>query len=359
MPDKPASEGVQETLKASGSAEQRPPTIYERYAGLPLPPRGEVGLWNYSLLIMDRYTLPTLLGLAVALLVLFVPEIALFAVVVLAMLSPMVLIHEWGHYIVARRGGLAVEEFSIGMGRRIWSRVSPKTGVRWSLKALPVGGSVSVQGMTVEQVEETGVPRDRAYVYAPIWTRLRLSLAGVFMNLVAALLTLYIVVVVMAVPEHGLWNALWAGPLAALYVLWMLFSHTISAVVTAIASLGFGGEASSIIGMPSTVQDGLQEATASGMNPLMYYAMIFVAMNLSLACVNLLPLYMLDGHHAMIAAADGVRKVAGRKRRRREGSDFAPLRSARFGIYNKASGAVLVVFIGVVLVRDATSLLGG
>ena len=63
----------------------------------------------------------------------------------------IVLVHEFGHFIVAKKFGVMVEEFSIGMGPRIFSKMS-KTGTIYSIKVFPLGGSCSMMG---EDEEET------------------------------------------------------------------------------------------------------------------------------------------------------------------------------------------------------------
>ncbi|MBP5304479.1 MAG: site-2 protease family protein, partial [Lachnospiraceae bacterium] len=58
----------------------------------------------------------------------------------------VVVIHEFGHYLMAVRAGITVTEFSIGMGPRLFSRVGKKNGVRFSIKLLPIGGSCAMVG---------------------------------------------------------------------------------------------------------------------------------------------------------------------------------------------------------------------
>lgn len=326
--------------------------------GVPLPRVEDVGRKEYALQVLDRYVLPASLILLGCSLAMLAPEFALFVGVTLILLSPCVLIHEWGHYIVARRAGLEVTEFSIGMGNRIWTRKSRKTGVRWSLKALPVGGSVEISGMTVERVEEAGLSRDRAYIYAPIWTRLRIALAGVVLNFVLAILTFTVISFVMSVEggAHPL-LALIGAPLAGVMVFWTLVTMTVGALWGVVSSLGMGGDVSSILTAPAVIQDGLIAATDSGVNPFLYYAMIFAGLNISLAVINSLPLYMLDGGHAFTAAVDGVRKAG--MRRRGAGAKFAPLPAERFSLFNKATGCALFAFIAIIYGRDIVSLFTG
>ena len=57
-------------------------------------------------------------------------------IIALIIFSVLVLIHEFGHFIVAKKCGVVVNEFSVGMGPRLLSRVA-KSGTRYSIKALP------------------------------------------------------------------------------------------------------------------------------------------------------------------------------------------------------------------------------
>lgn len=325
---------------------------------VPLPRVEDVGRKEYTLQVLDRYVLPSLLLLLGASLVMLAPEFAVFIGVTLFLISPCVLIHEWGHYVVARKSGLEVKEFSIGMGNRVWTRLSKKTGVRWSLKAFPVGGSVSVAGMTVEEVEKGGTDRSRAYIYAPIKTRLRLSLAGVFLNFVLAILTFTVISLVLSIQrgEEPL-LALIGAPLAGVIVFGSLVGMTVHALWSVATTLGTSGDVSSILTAPTAIQDGLIAATDSGINPFLYYGMIFAGLNISLAVLNSLPFYMLDGGHAFTAAVDGARKWS--LRRRGKAQTFSPLPAERFSLFNRVTGFALFAFIAIIYGRDIVQLFAG
>ena len=82
-------------------------------------------------------------------LLVFNPSLRLAAVdyifAFLAILTPVVFIHEMGHYWVARKSGVVVEVFSIGFGPELFARVD-KQGTRWRIAALPLGGYVKMRG---------------------------------------------------------------------------------------------------------------------------------------------------------------------------------------------------------------------
>ena len=64
--------------------------------------------------------------------------------------SAIVLFHELGHFLLAKKNGIVVTEFSLGMGPRLVSTV--KGGTRYSLKLLPLGGSCAMLGEDMEEV---------------------------------------------------------------------------------------------------------------------------------------------------------------------------------------------------------------
>ena len=63
----------------------------------------------------------------------------------LLLITPVVFIHELGHYWVARKAGVIVEVFSVGFGPEIYGWTA-KTGTRWRIAAIPLGGYVKMRG---------------------------------------------------------------------------------------------------------------------------------------------------------------------------------------------------------------------
>lgn len=100
----------------------------------------------------------------------------IFFIFVIALL---VLVHEWGHFFVARTLGIRVEEFGFGFPPRVASWV--KNGVRYSLNLLPLGGFVKIFG---EQGEGEG--DGASFISRPAYQRFFVIVAGVLMNFVLA-----------------------------------------------------------------------------------------------------------------------------------------------------------------------------
>ena len=77
-----------------------------------------------------------------------------------------IFIHELGHFLTARACGVAINEFAIGMGPKIFSRKSNKNGIVYSLRLLPIGGFVSMVGEDEDSDDERALlqRRDRSKV---------------------------------------------------------------------------------------------------------------------------------------------------------------------------------------------------
>lgn len=114
-------------------------------------------------------------------------QTAISIIIALLIFGLLVLIHEFGHFIVAKKNGVVVNEFSIGMGPRIFSRVA-KSGTRYSVKILPLGGSCAMLGED-EDNEEEGSFNSKS-----IWARMAIIFAGPFFNFILAFVLALVVV---------------------------------------------------------------------------------------------------------------------------------------------------------------------
>lgn len=101
-------------------------------------------------------------------------------IIALIVLGILVIIHEFGHFIVAKSCRIKVHEFSVGMGPKIASRKKKET--EYSLRALPIGGYVKMEG------EDEASTDDRAFNNKPPYKRLAVVVAGPVMNFILAIL---------------------------------------------------------------------------------------------------------------------------------------------------------------------------
>ena len=132
--------------------------------------------------------------------------------------SAVIAIHEFGHFAVAKLCGIQVNEFSIGMGPVLWKKV--RKGTQYSIRALPVGGFVALEGeespesqqaetaraeeagSTPEEPEKTpavaeepaekpvGIPLNEA----PVWQRALVMVAGAAMNFLLGFVVMMILI---------------------------------------------------------------------------------------------------------------------------------------------------------------------
>ena len=106
-------------------------------------------------------------------------------VVFLLVLGLLVLIHEFGHFIAAKKSGVLVEEFGIGFPPRIWGKRIGET--IYSINAIPLGGFVKLFGEEYAELEKNGKTaggslKKRAFVFKPHYQKAIIVLAGVIMN---------------------------------------------------------------------------------------------------------------------------------------------------------------------------------
>jgi regulator of sigma E protease len=108
----------------------------------------------------------------------------------IALISILVAVHEYGHYIVGRWCGMKVLRFSIGFGKPIWMRTAGKDQTEYCVSAIPLGGYVRFLDSREGLVE----PEDegRAFDQRPIPARIAVLLAGPFFNFIFAIVAYWV-----------------------------------------------------------------------------------------------------------------------------------------------------------------------
>lgn len=109
--------------------------------------------------------------------------------VAIIIFSVIVVFHELGHFLLAKKNGIEVTEFSLGMGPRLLSTVKGNT--RYSLKLFPIGGSCMMVG---EDGEEDG---PGSFGYASVWGRISVVAAGPIFNFILAFVFALVITSVM------------------------------------------------------------------------------------------------------------------------------------------------------------------
>lgn len=104
-------------------------------------------------------------------------------IVSILVFSVVIMIHELGHFIMAKASGIKVNEFSIGMGPQIFGKTVGDT--EYSIRALPIGGYVAMEG------EDEESDAEGAFNSVPVQNRIGVVVAGAVMNMILGFLVLF------------------------------------------------------------------------------------------------------------------------------------------------------------------------
>jgi membrane-associated protease RseP (regulator of RpoE activity) len=231
--------------------------------------------------------------------------------VVLAALTVLVLMHEGGHLVAARRTGMHATEFFAGFGPVVvaWRT---RSGLRVGLKAIPAGGYVKIVGMTAkEQVDEALEPRTfRAATRA---RRLAVVAAGPVVNLVFGVLLLAVAAAADPLPGQA------GGPFGPLSMAWESASFVTTGTVEGMGDLV--GDLDGYVAALADPADRADDAPTRFLSPVGVAQLsgeiagfgtwtlvrLLAIVSIGLGIMNLLPLPPLDGGHAAVV---GLEKLA-------------------------------------------------
>src|SRR3989338_10569312 len=107
----------------------------------------------------------------------------LTALIFIIVIGVLIFVHEFGHFIFAKRAGMRVDEFGFGFPPRIWGKKKGET--TYSINLIPFGGFVKIFG---EEGEHRNEPR--SFSSKPLGMRLKVVIAGVVMNFLLAVFLL-------------------------------------------------------------------------------------------------------------------------------------------------------------------------
>lgn len=110
----------------------------------------------------------------------------LYILLAILLLGILIMVHEWGHFIAARLTGIAVKEFSIGFGPKLFQRVGKKHGTLFTVRPIPMGGYCMFYGDTDDDPDGKMKDDPRNYNNAAVWKRMLTVVSGPLMNFVLA-----------------------------------------------------------------------------------------------------------------------------------------------------------------------------
>jgi regulator of sigma E protease len=119
-------------------------------------------------------------------------------IVFILTLGILVISHELGHFLAAKKFGIKVLEFGFGIPPRVWGKKIGETV--WSLNWLPIGGFVRLLGE--DDVDKEVLEDKRSFAYQPAWQRIIVVVAGVCMNLLLAVILFSIVLAAQGYKEQ-------------------------------------------------------------------------------------------------------------------------------------------------------------
>jgi len=126
-------------------------------------------------------------------------------------LGGIIFIHELGHFIFAKRSGIYVYEFSLGMGPKIFKFNRKNDETDYCLRLFPIGGFVQMAGEEVNDDED--VPKDKKFTNKTFFQKFMTVIAGIMMNFLLAIILLFIVALINGAPQ----NKAIVGPIDSSY----------------------------------------------------------------------------------------------------------------------------------------------
>jgi len=110
----------------------------------------------------------------------------------------LIFFHEMGHFLVAKRVGILVHEFSLGFGPKLFGIHRGET--RYNLRLFPLGGFVRMAGMDPNEEEDKGIPVERTFNHKTALQRAAVIVAGPLMNFVLAALIIGFIFMIQGMP---------------------------------------------------------------------------------------------------------------------------------------------------------------
>lgn len=218
----------------------------------------------------------------------------LMVLLTLLILSVLVIVHEWGHFIAAKKTGVFVEEFSIGMGPLVYKRQGRET--QFSIRAFPIGGFCKMRGEQTDEEEDGGEPvaadDPRSYSNKTKGQRFLILVGGPLMNIVFAF-----VLLVLSWLLHG--ESLAASLAGGLYDTGTFSGLIYQSLYMLISGQAGLNEVAGPIGMIDMVSTFYQQG-------LMILLRFTALISVNLGIMNLLPFPALDGGQILIIIIEKI-----------------------------------------------------
>lgn len=139
--------------------------------------------------------------IAVIVVLVFFPNTVVWNIVVLLLiLTLLIFVHEFGHFITSKMCGVHVYEFALGMGPKVLGFRRKNDPTEYTLRALPIGGFCQLAGEDMEDDED--LPKDKFLCNKPKLQRVIILVAGVTMNFITAIILLFFIAFIWGSTEQ-------------------------------------------------------------------------------------------------------------------------------------------------------------
>ena len=152
-------------------------------------------------LVVSLLELAAIIIFVVVVIVFFPNTIVWNIVVLLLILTVLVAVHEFGHFIVAKLCGVHVYEYSIGMGPRLFYFKRKNDPTEYSVRLLPIGGYCKMAGEEGE--DDSSLPKDKFMCNQSKIKRILILVAGVTLNFVLAFVILFFISLICGSAEQN------------------------------------------------------------------------------------------------------------------------------------------------------------
>lgn len=211
-------------------------------------------------------------------------------VLTLLILSFLILAHEFGHYFAAKKLGVGVDEFSIGLGPAIFQKQGKET--LFSIRLFPLGGYCALQGESDEETEEAKDP-EKSFFTKSIGKKFLILIAGVIMNFIIGFIIIYAAFIISGV---GFVNAFSRS--------FSIFLEMCSLIFTGFKMVSSGqAEVSDLTG-PIGMVEVVEQTYSFGFIALLLFAAM---LSINLGIFNLIPIPALDGGQILLLPLDKVK----------------------------------------------------
>lgn len=211
------------------------------------------------------------------------------AIKIIFLLGFLILIHETGHFVVAKKLGIVVNEFAIGFGPKIFSKT--KDGTNYEVRLIPLGGFVNLEG------EEEHSEKEGSFNKAKVNDRFKVIIAGALVNILFGIVLIVLIVQVryMMLINSNLLEALKYSINVAGSIIVEFFKSLFLLFTGNLDINNFTGP----IGISQMV------SKTSG---FVEFAYLLSMVSISLGFTNLLPILPLDGGKALLIIIEAIRK---------------------------------------------------